>query len=76
MAGYGIADFGAGDEVEVETEDKVEGAGETGPNQGHPKAHGCLSDTSSGPERIYDLTSHPPSSDLIFAWDWTVWTFG
>jgi hypothetical protein len=76
MARYGIADFGVGDEAEVEAEDKVEDGGETSPNQGHPKAHGCLSATSSGLERIYDSTSRPPSPDLTFARDWTVWTFG
>jgi len=76
MTGYAITNFGAGDEVEVEAEDEIEAGGETSREKGHPKLHGCDFKTSFGPERIYDLNSRPPSPDLTFAWDWTVWTLG
>ena len=76
MTGYTIIGFGAGDEVKVEAEDEVETGEETGRNEGHPKFHGCLFETSFGSGCIYDLNSRAPSVDLNFAWDWTVWIFG
>jgi len=73
MTGYVITRFGAGDEVKEITEVKVE---TTGRNEGHPKLHGCSPESLPVPERIYDLSSRPPSPDMIFARDLTVWIFG
>ena len=76
ITGYAITDSEAGDEVKVEAEDKIEAGVGTGRKKGHPKPHGCIFKAPFGPECIYDPNSRPPSPDLIFGWDWTVWIFG
>jgi hypothetical protein len=58
--------------MKVKTEGEVEAGVETGRNEGHPKLHGRIFETSFGPGCIYGLNPHPPSSDLTSTRDWAV----